>query len=148
VENISQFWHGVIFVNAYDADDMGFLSAERFLLGRGGADEDAVVVDARAGFVRDDAGYSAFGFFDCFADASGAGLVGQSLSLDLAYGLWVGVVDYLHWVVTGSDQIRWKPSRWARSSGSSLRRAVSIAEYCLRLRLCRVALDRLEREDQ
>lgn len=61
---------------AYDADDMGFLGAYRLLLGRRGANKDAVVVDAWASFVVDDAGYSAFGFFDCFADASGTGLVG------------------------------------------------------------------------
>lgn len=75
MKDIAQFWHGVIFVNAYDADNMGFLSAERLLLGRRAANEDTVVVDAWAGFVRDDAGYSAFGFFDCFADAPGTGFL-------------------------------------------------------------------------
>lgn len=34
--------------------------------------------------------------------------------------------DYLHRVATGSDQILWKPSRWGRLIGSSVRRAVSI----------------------
>lgn len=48
-------------------------------------------------------------------------------------GMQSGVgVQYLHCVVSESDQIRWKPSRWARSIGSSLRRAVSIAKYYLR----------------
>jgi hypothetical protein len=71
MENISQFWHGIIFVNTYDADNMGFLRTDGLLLGRRGANEDAVVVDAWAVFVMDDASYSAFCFFDGFADASG-----------------------------------------------------------------------------
>lgn len=37
-----------------------------------GADEDAVVVYARAGWVGEDAGYPGLGFFDGGADAPGA----------------------------------------------------------------------------
>jgi hypothetical protein len=37
--------------------------------GRRDANEDAVVVDARAVFVMEDAGYPALCFFDGFADA-------------------------------------------------------------------------------
>lgn len=43
------------------------------------------------------------------------------------YDLRLDVGTHLHCVVSGSDQMRWKPSRWARSIGSSLKRAVSIA---------------------
>lgn len=52
---------------AHDADDVGFVLAPW------GTDEDAVVVDARAGWVGEDAGYSGFSFFDGGADAAGAG---------------------------------------------------------------------------
>jgi len=52
-----------------------------------------------------------------FSCAWGVGLMG---------GVGVGVVTYLHCVVSGSDQMRWKPSRWARSINSSFSRVVSI----------------------
>lgn len=57
----------------------------------------------------------------------------------------MGVVTYLHCVVSGSDQIRWKPSRWARSIGSSLKRAVSIAGDCFGCMICN---EWARREDQ
>ena len=109
---------------AHDADEVGFV------LVPWGADEDAVVVDARAGWVGEDAGYPGFGFFDAGADASGAGfgeyyvLMGVGCRIDGKCR--VGVVTHLHCVVSGSDQMRWKPSRWARSISSSFSRVVSI----------------------
>lgn len=72
-----------------------------------------------------------------FSWAWGVGLMG---------GVGVGVVTYLHCVVSGSDHMRWKSSRWARSISSSFSRVVSIffLAFCLGV----LELGFLEREFQ